>query len=643
MFKKFLSSSASSRKFQVAKGDTDDDNMTSSLVAPSRPSTSTTSRPSLPDRGDEQPLLTPQHGDDEDFMDQEPLLILPEGTEEEEEEQQQHENQLLLLTDLERLDSPAAASLRRQSAYHDQDDDDDDNFSLHTISSQESIDISEFQQPLETNDPAPDTTTTTTTTTGVGTVLAVMNTTITRGFNNNDAPWPPCSPTAPSQLSFGVSQVDDDDVSNLPSIPSNSKDSGSSGGSNPIDKSSQGSTMANNENAPAAKSWKWRCATLAAVVVVVVAAMTVLRGAGRVALPFNQATAKAATARNTTIWFLDVDVVDAAETAILSDAVVDTAVVDMVAPHDSAKPDEQPKKEEDVSLHRDLVVAETTTTGDSNQQQQQQESNPVQETPHVPMDSTDDDNSNDDVVQGEEYVVTIPETVWDRDEDMVGHFQDTPTTQEHTATSSETAPENEDECLDNHKKIDDTTPSERQENIVDEKEEEISVSSLAALPFFGLLIMIYKSSSRNSNQEGSSTRKTKKKKVKSEYNADVSFFTGIPPKIEPSKYMVDYYSHNDENGEYGDDDGDDNDDDAGVDLSSYEFLSAAQLRSLLQQRRCNTQGTKDTMIKRLVMVYQAELSTLTVQQLRPKLRGHGLGQGGCKKDLVRRLIECGPP
>jgi hypothetical protein len=98
---------------------------------------------------------------------------------------------------------------------------------------------------------------------------------------------------------------------------------------------------------------------------------------------------------------------------------------------------------------------------------------------------------------------------------------------------------------------------------------------------------------------------------------------GVPPKTEPTTWMVDYYDDN-------------------LDLSAYESLKATELRRLLRERNCNATGTKEVMIRRLVTVKQAELSTLTVRQLRPKLRARGCVQSGTKADSVRRLVEAGP-
>jgi hypothetical protein len=71
-------------------------------------------------------------------------------------------------------------------------------------------------------------------------------------------------------------------------------------------------------------------------------------------------------------------------------------------------------------------------------------------------------------------------------------------------------------------------------------------------------------------------------------------------------------------------------------------MKAIELREFLRERKCDTRGTKEKMIKMLIQSYQMELACLTVQQLRPKLRRRNLSQKGTKKDIVRRLVEAGP-
>jgi hypothetical protein len=79
-----------------------------------------------------------------------------------------------------------------------------------------------------------------------------------------------------------------------------------------------------------------------------------------------------------------------------------------------------------------------------------------------------------------------------------------------------------------------------------------------------------------------------------------------------------------------------------LDVSAYKVMKAIELREFLRERKCDTRGTKEKMIKMLIQSYQMELACLTVQQLRPKLRRRNLSQKGTKKDIVRRLVEAGP-
>ena len=82
--------------------------------------------------------------------------------------------------------------------------------------------------------------------------------------------------------------------------------------------------------------------------------------------------------------------------------------------------------------------------------------------------------------------------------------------------------------------------------------------------------------------------------------------------------------------------------DDAIDISMYESMKHAEIRDLLRDRKCDTRGNKQQLIKVLVMSYQNELACLTVQQLRPKLRKRKLSQQGTKKEIVRRLVEAGP-
>ena len=79
-----------------------------------------------------------------------------------------------------------------------------------------------------------------------------------------------------------------------------------------------------------------------------------------------------------------------------------------------------------------------------------------------------------------------------------------------------------------------------------------------------------------------------------------------------------------------------------IDVSVYKAMKVTKLQELLRARNCDTAGTKEKMIKNLVMSYQSEFACLTVQKLRPKLRRRKLSQKGTKKDVVRRLVEAGP-
>lgn len=82
--------------------------------------------------------------------------------------------------------------------------------------------------------------------------------------------------------------------------------------------------------------------------------------------------------------------------------------------------------------------------------------------------------------------------------------------------------------------------------------------------------------------------------------------------------------------------------DDALDVSAYKSMKHAEIRDLLRDRKCDTRGNKEQLIKMLIMSYQNELACLTVQQLRPKLRRLKLSQQGTKKDIVRRLVEAGP-
>ena len=82
--------------------------------------------------------------------------------------------------------------------------------------------------------------------------------------------------------------------------------------------------------------------------------------------------------------------------------------------------------------------------------------------------------------------------------------------------------------------------------------------------------------------------------------------------------------------------------DDAIDISVYRLMKHAEIRMLLCNRKCDTRGNKEKLIKTLIMSYQNELACLTVHQLRPKLRKRKLSQQGTKKDIIRRLVETGP-
>lgn len=79
-----------------------------------------------------------------------------------------------------------------------------------------------------------------------------------------------------------------------------------------------------------------------------------------------------------------------------------------------------------------------------------------------------------------------------------------------------------------------------------------------------------------------------------------------------------------------------------IDVSVYLAMKSAEIRELLRDRKCDTRGTKEQMVKVLVQSYQAELACLTVKKLRPKLKKRDLCREGTKKDMIRRLVEAGP-
>ena len=81
-----------------------------------------------------------------------------------------------------------------------------------------------------------------------------------------------------------------------------------------------------------------------------------------------------------------------------------------------------------------------------------------------------------------------------------------------------------------------------------------------------------------------------------------------------------------------------------LDVSKYEIYTVAQLRKLLEDRKCCANvGRKYDLIERLVMVYTAELQCMTVKHLRQLLWEKDLKQSGRKADMIRRLVEAGLP
>lgn len=78
------------------------------------------------------------------------------------------------------------------------------------------------------------------------------------------------------------------------------------------------------------------------------------------------------------------------------------------------------------------------------------------------------------------------------------------------------------------------------------------------------------------------------------------------------------------------------------DLSVYEQCHVKELRGLLRERKCNSEGKKPKLIHRLTSVHASELQTLTVVQLRRKLKAKGLKQAGTKAELIEKLIAAGP-
>jgi len=94
--------------------------------------------------------------------------------------------------------------------------------------------------------------------------------------------------------------------------------------------------------------------------------------------------------------------------------------------------------------------------------------------------------------------------------------------------------------------------------------------------------------------------------------------------VEPMQYMSPCYGDN------------------SMDVSLYDAMKSDELRRLLRHRKCDTTGSKQKLIRKLVTLKQAEFACLTVHQLRPKLRKRNLSQSGNKEQIIRRLVEAGP-
>ena len=93
--------------------------------------------------------------------------------------------------------------------------------------------------------------------------------------------------------------------------------------------------------------------------------------------------------------------------------------------------------------------------------------------------------------------------------------------------------------------------------------------------------------------------------------------------VEPMQYMSPCYGNN------------------ALDISHYDAMKSIELRKLLRERKADTQGCKQKLIRKLVTLQQAEFACLTVNQLRPKLRKRNLSQTGNKDEIIRRLVESG--
>lgn len=80
---------------------------------------------------------------------------------------------------------------------------------------------------------------------------------------------------------------------------------------------------------------------------------------------------------------------------------------------------------------------------------------------------------------------------------------------------------------------------------------------------------------------------------------------------------------------------------AEYDLSNYHSMKLSELRDILRSKKCNYMGKKPKLIHRLATVYRSELQSLTVVQLRRKMKANQMPQGGLKTELVQQLVEAG--
>ncbi|KAG7340197.1 SAP domain containing protein [Nitzschia inconspicua] len=605
------------------------------------------------------------------------VLIVPEGNEvdplvqEQQQQQSQEEEQKLLWKELNHLDTAVEdetvdRSYLGSNDHNNVDVEDSDSFSLHTISSQDSIDLSALQVGVLDDNPS----------TGMmgplpPTPSTIPNTPIpidgmaptTVPDHWDDGLWTTNnnpSPMVPSELSFRFSQVVPDDVSsNIASIPSstsnndstsnNNKESNDSDNDNDMNSSTSCANLTEGSTATMQRSFRRTCLFIGTVLMaIVLISLTTMS--------FS--------------WYLYGD--KNYETKVLRHIFRDMTYTS------------SPIKEND-PISNDNHHGPAKNGGDENVSSDGRDSkrdNIIVLDPSILIQLSGRPILDDETEIRVDEVADIPETAVEtlegRDATITVDANDL--TEEGAICHTNYGEKNactfhgDFQPQDNTQVLKDVVTSNVHPQLNfwgdndgwhddhyyylyrhDQEEEERLLSffpTLAVLPLFGLFWMIVIKSSTSwsctdtkSNNINNKNKATTTTTIKSELDHVGRTFQGIPPKIEPSTFMVDYYSSTDEN-----DHNNNNNNNGttttptkvGVDVTKYEFLSAAELRSLLQERRCNTRGTKEVMIRRLVMVYQAELSTLTVQQLRPKLRGRGLTQTGRKQDLVRRLIECGP-